>query len=271
MIVLFKEYGNHSNRLIQNIRFEAFCMEYNIEYSNPTFEDLSEYYKKPVNVKKDLWSILLRLKVIKFLISFFPFINLISLKDNKSDSKILLNCSEKKCYVDGWHFKTHGLNKKYQDTLLNRYSLKEEYYKENKIYKELSSIDKNIYEIVGVHIRRGDYKTWKNGIYYYDDDAYKIFMNKLKNEITKNYRKKTLFVLFSNEKTSFIESDELLISNSEWYVDHYLMSMCGLLIGPPSTFTLWSSYLGKNKYLHLVDKYMDIQLENFEYYNADVN
>ena len=36
--------GNHSNRLFQNIHFQAFCLENNIIYKNPTFKDMQKLY-----------------------------------------------------------------------------------------------------------------------------------------------------------------------------------------------------------------------------------
>ena len=33
--------------------------------------------------------------------------------------------------------------------------------------------------------------------------------------------------------------------------DHYLMSRCDYIVGPPSTFSMWASYIGKAKYCHI--------------------
>jgi len=39
--------------------------------------------------------------------------------------------------------------------------------------------------------------------------------------------------------------------------------MCDYLIGPPSTFTLWASYVGKVKYFHLKNKSGEIAIDDF--------
>jgi hypothetical protein len=48
MIIVFRGYGNHSNRLFQAINIEAFCIENKVGYLNPSFKDMSKIlrYKK---------------------------------------------------------------------------------------------------------------------------------------------------------------------------------------------------------------------------------
>jgi hypothetical protein len=47
MIILFKGHGYYSNRLFQNLHFEAFCIEHKIPYANATFSDIHDYYLDP--------------------------------------------------------------------------------------------------------------------------------------------------------------------------------------------------------------------------------
>ena len=44
MVVLYERYGNHSNRLIQNMHFEAYCKHYNIPFYNIDFYDIEDIY-----------------------------------------------------------------------------------------------------------------------------------------------------------------------------------------------------------------------------------
>jgi hypothetical protein len=80
MIICIYGYGNHSNRLLQNIHFEAFCKEYGIDYINPSFTNMYKYYISPCKLRKGLKGIfftfnlfvkiLKKLKIIKNIISF---------------------------------------------------------------------------------------------------------------------------------------------------------------------------------------------------------
>lgn len=61
------------------------------------------------------------------------------------------------------------------------------------------------------------------------------------------------------------ENDNIKKSTNEWYIDHFLMSKCDYLIGPPSTFTMWASYIGKVKYYHIENDSGEIRLSDFKY------
>jgi len=54
MIILSRGCGSHSNRLFQNINFEAYCKENNIEYINPSFFNLRKYYLSPCKILKGI-------------------------------------------------------------------------------------------------------------------------------------------------------------------------------------------------------------------------
>ena len=45
MVFLYKRFGDKSNRLLQNMHFEAYCKENNIEYHNLEFYDMEDFYK----------------------------------------------------------------------------------------------------------------------------------------------------------------------------------------------------------------------------------
>ena len=80
--------------------------------------------------------------------------------------------------------------------------------------------------------------------------------------------KDCFFVIFSNEDISIKESTDIIISKNEWYIDHLLMSKCDLLMGPPSTFTLWASYIGKVKFYHITNDSGEISFEKFNHFTG---
>lgn len=98
--------------------------------------------------------------------------------------------------------------------------------------------------IVGVHIRKGDYKTFCEGQYYYSDDVYIRFMR----HIQKNFLDKVRFFCATNEFLPSAIVDEfspLVISEANAAEDLYGLSICDYLIGPPSTFSQWASFWGR--------------------------
>jgi len=135
-----------------------------------------------------------------------------------------------------------------------KYALKAPFYENSELAKKTSQHKSDGYKLIGVHLRRGDYKTWKKGAYYYNDEVYKNQMESISGQLKQQGNEKILFILFSNESLDFQESANLLISKENWYVDHYIMSLCDYLIGPPSTFTLWASIIGNTKLFYLFEK-----------------
>ena len=61
------------------------------------------------------------------------------------------------------------------------------------VKRQLLEVRKNTDLVVGVHIRRGDYKTWKNGQFYFED-AY--FVELMKNCVDVFAGKRVRFVIF---------------------------------------------------------------------------
>lgn len=99
---------------------------------------------------------------------------------------------------------------------------------------------------IGVHMRRGDYKNWKNGKYFLEDEVYIRYMHDYFNYFS---NKKICFMLFSNEDINLdvFKSDKYDVikctgSGMEDFVT--MMQLCKAIIGPPSTYSGMASFLG---------------------------
>jgi len=272
-LIVIKPNGNHSNRLIQNVHFEVFCKEHQIEYHNSTFSNLTKYYSEPCKADTNRFLKFLQIDLLgpifhhsKFVKKVFSIVWIISrfgiLKLVRFD-RVKPNCETKLLkafekndvvYVGGWAFRVPELIEKYRLEMQNKYALKTPYYEHSELTQKANNLKSDGYTLIGVHIRRGDYKTWKKGAYYYEDEVYKNQMDNVSKQLMQQGKEKQLFLLFSNESLDFQESANLLISKENWYVDHYIMSLCDYLIGPPSTFTLWANIIGNAKLFYLFNK-----------------
>jgi len=266
MIVLIKPFGNHSNRLMQNLHFEAFCLKNNLEFANATFDDMHRYYvspppRKAISRLKRLFITKVKAKLTKLNIPT----NICSFDNAASnDGSVLLNRKDT-CYVKGWYFRDFDATTKYQKEFSHRYSLKPEFYQHDEFCKQFDDIDRDKNNVVGVHIRRGDYKTFLGGKYFYDDDVYRRYIENLDTELKKQSTKNNIFVVFANEKVALESRCKIIKSESDWYIDQHLMGKCDYLIGPPSTFTMWASYIGETKCFRMENASGDISLEDFTY------
>ena len=90
MIILLKGYGNHSNRLFQNIHFEAFCKEHNINYINPSFLDMCKYYTDPCKLIKSPKDIFFLNKYFVKILRKIGLIKIISFDNESKNNENLL-------------------------------------------------------------------------------------------------------------------------------------------------------------------------------------
>lgn len=114
-------------------------------------------------------------------------------------------------------------------------------------------------KLVGVHVRRTDYRDWKDGRYFYGNDVYERVIGEMQGLIYG-----VRFAVFTDDPESL--SSQLARLNSQPTTperDQWLMSKCDYLIGPPSTFTSWASFMGKVPLLHIMDKTQKVRLCDF--------
>jgi Glycosyl transferase family 11 len=98
--------------------------------------------------------------------------------------------------------------------------------------------------IIGIHIRRGDYARFYGGIYLFDDNIYKNYMKAVQDAFRDT---RVCFFLSSDEMIVNSHFDGYKIAYLERPVmveDMYALSQCDYILGPPSTFSMWASFIG---------------------------
>lgn len=122
---------------------------------------------------------------------------------------------------------------------------------------------------IGIHIRQGDYKIWHNGIFYYSIAEYLQIVDRITAEMGS---KRHIFYIFfdSNLNEEINNYANTYVSQGSFADDFIAMSKCDIIVGPPSTFSTWSAFLGGAKRivvtreivndskLRLLDKAVDI-------------
>lgn len=131
--------------------------------------------------------------------------------------------------------------------------------------KELATSD----IIIGVHIRKGDYATYRNGAWFYSNEEYKSFIRQLM--LLPSFDNKTItFLLCSNEEinTKDFEGVNFVLSTNHFIEDMYALSICDYIIGPPSTFSSWASFYGKTPLLHIDHARAIIKEDDFKIFES---
>jgi hypothetical protein len=119
-------------------------------------------------------------------------------------------------------------------------------------------------KLVGLHIRRGDYKSFKDGVHYFTFDFYgRIAESLIKNHADENF----VFLICSDESI-----DNSAFRNLNWISgpghplgDMYALSLCDYIMGPFSSFNRWSAYYGRVPRYEITAQSTNLKLNDFEY------
>ena len=164
-------------------------------------------------------------------------------KDAPPDDNERMMLSRHNILVEGWEVRFYDLFLKHKDEIICLFGFKDE------IKKHISSlINKTSGKgslRLGIHIRRGDYKKWFSGKYFFDDET---FINYIKAFARSHADRKITVYICSNDPNldksvyvSHLTEMDVVFPAGNPGEDLCLLFSCDYLIGPPSTFTLGAS------------------------------
>lgn len=235
MIVLAKSFGNNSNIFFQNLHLEAFCRTHDLQFVNPFLKKYSAVFPEIAQSIHANYSFAAGQLTLKSLFAR----NFDGSRSVEADRQWLLNQADRQAWVKGWAFRSPedvGKSKEYFCKLFTPGCDRE-------IKLELDEAKRGG-RVLSVHVRRGDYRYWQGGRYFYGDDVYVGLIQRALNakpDINK-------VLILSNELVKVSLYDglgvEVLHSRGEWYEDQWRMAHSDYILGPPSTFSLWASFIG---------------------------
>lgn len=158
-------------------------------------------------------------------------------KDYSTEEQMMLSHSN--IVVEGWYARWYDLFLKYREEIVRLFAFDDGV----KVRPDrlMASVPAATLKL-GLHVRRGDYKTWHEGRYYYTDGQYIGFVRQF------------LAMHTGRDVHVFVCGNDPAIDRDGWRnalagtavdfpcgspgEDLYLLSRCDFLIGPPSTFSL---------------------------------
>lgn len=275
-IIILKTAGNElANQLWNYASIYAYALERNYILENPSFFEYGEYFsvkavsnpffriaffapfrnytKRKTSFRRKVWRKIYKWYV-KIIIIFvgnrlFSYDN----KDNKpyylpptNKSTGRFNELERKgknIYLDGWLFRNPvGLEKYHKE-------IKKYFQPKKQISLLVDSHIKNLREkyknVVGVHIRQGDYKVWRGGKYFIEQKRVREILDEYLKE-TGQDKAKTCFVITSDGQidTSLFEGLNIFVSKENMVYDLFSLAKTDVIIGSNSTFNAFASYYG---------------------------
>lgn len=168
-------------------------------------------------------------------------------------------------FFKGWHTRneTRYISKAKQE-IIKLFTPKKEI--TEKASEAIDQLKKSSDLVIGVHIRRGDYKVWNNGRFYYELDQYLQFMKRVKETFPE---KQISFFICSNEWFEIDVFNGISCFRhpqnepSAEILDLHTLSMCDYLIGPFSTYSRWASFIGETPLCFLEDNNQSFTKESF--------
>jgi hypothetical protein len=152
-----------------------------------------------------------------------------------------------KTLMSGQNFECWDLVLEYKKEIINNLSFNQEFLSIAKCF--INNVRKKYDFVVGVFIRQTDYKNFKNGKYYFETKQYIEWIE----QIEELYKDKNIaFVITSDQEQNLKMNDHYFfatgyVGNNGHFFESYLeLSLCDLVLTPPSTFSMTASFFGGN-------------------------
>ena len=279
-VITFKP-GRLANRLILYANFIAYVTEYGGRVLNPSFDEYTPYFRGTVNNSLGRYPKPLTIAYNSFLnrwvYRFMLFISRIAMKaklrtklvdylyletkESMDMCQASVVSSGKIIFIHGWLFRAGELLKKHQQVVRQTFEPVKEI-KEN-VQAFIAKQRTEVEVLVGVHIRRGDYRYFNNGIYFYTDAQYQQLMADILSILPDQNIK---FILCSDESLEEFHCSDVnwATSTNHLIEDLYILSECDYIIGPPSTYSAWASFYGQVPLFHIEKPEDELQLTSFK-------
>jgi len=257
----FFEYGNYFTMTAVNPLFKAVF-----------FSPFTNYTKRKTAFRRKIW----RKLYFWYANAMLRFFNkhLIAYKDagNKpyylpptKESEGRLNELEKEkkdIYFDSWLFRNPTGIKKYHKEIREYFRPRDDI--NSFIASRIKDLRIKYQTVIGVHIRQGDYKTWRGGTYLIEQGHAREIIEEYLAVFGKN-KEKTCFVITSDGPidTKEFSGLNIVVSKNNAVTDLFLLASTDVIIGSNSTFGAFASYYGNIPFIVMQKEKMD-----WEYYKG---
>ena len=239
-MIFVRDKGRMCNNILQYGHVYAWGREHGRRTMSMRFAYKYQYF----NICRTPWHNFMVYFIVKKLVKWklIPSVDFDELSEPFED-KVEKIVSKKNILAEGWSVRFYDLFIKYKSEIIDMFSFND---KINAVATRLIENKAHHCDIkLGVHIRRGDYKTWNGGKYYFSDEEYIAYI-------------KQFSYLFQNKRVVVFVCGNDPKLNKQFYInelqkecvcfpkgnpgeDLCVLSKCDYIIGAPSTFSLVAS------------------------------
>ena len=176
--------------------------------------------------------------------------------------------------ADGWSFRHPALFMKYRNDIASMMAFRPKCVAAKAEW--LQSLPKADVRL-GLHIRRGDYAKWQGGAYFFSDEVY---ADRIRQFCALFPDRHVQVLVATNDPATDLDklkavagTDDIHLTGGNPGEDLYLLSECGYIIGPKSTYSLVAAFyhdiplhwmaakdekLSADSFCHFADVFMDV-------------
>jgi hypothetical protein len=163
----------------------------------------------------------------------------------------------RRVFVNGWQYRAPQLLAKHGDTIRNYLRPRAKIFDEAR--RKVEQLRQSADIVAGVHRRHGDYRTWLDGRYFFDDHVYLKWMNQVADQLS---GRRVAFLVCSDAPLDprHFGGHTIDTGLTSPLADLTALSLCDLVFGPVSTFSQWASYAGATPLVLLrrADEFVDL-------------
>jgi len=162
--------------------------------------------------------------------------------------------------ISGWTFRAPEFVRRHQDKIRSYFRPIEVHAQTSR--RTVEQLREQADVVIGVHIRQGDYATWRGGIYFFPTARYAAWMHELADQYSP---RKVAFLVCSNEARSEKEFPGLAVrfGTGVPIADLYSLAGCDCIIGPVSSFSQWASFYGEKPLFFVTNGNAEVRRERF--------
>jgi len=144
-------------------------------------------------------------------------------------------------FVNGWNFRAPALVQRHAEKIRPYFRPIAEF--EQASCQAVRRLRQQADVVVGVHIRRGDYRTFREGVYFYPVARYATWMRELAEQFP---GRRVAFFVCSDEPREATEFSGLTVvpGAGSAVADLDALSRCDYILAPVGTFSMWASFYG---------------------------
>jgi hypothetical protein len=279
-MVIARNIGRLGNRLILFSHFIALAREYGVSLANPCFAEYASLFpstchnlfcrydeRRSLEVGRPLhpWrrvlareSVYVPARIATHLrLTNYPVRILRLERGERLDlqSRSVIEAIQNRSVVlfMGWQFRCYPLVLQHADAIRDFFRWDDA--TDSRVRDFMARARQNCDRLVGVHVRRGDYASFASGRYFFNDLQYARWMRQV---IEQNNGRRIRFMICSDsawDESAYNEFD-CITGPGEMIEDMSALSHCDLIVGPPSTFTGWASFVGSVpcQHFHQIDE-----------------